>query len=228
MKNRFFVLSLILLSCFPQKPPLNVDMFVVKDGNGFRVVGFIPAEYIREGAYIPTLMFPKRLVIIVGDKEFPIYADVLALTLDKQKKFKKAFLVSERFNYKGEEEFRIVVFKGNFKVGEIYGNLRVINPSYKIRSIEKVKMGDYWHVYVDVKFIPAAKSYPKLLAVYDGKADTFLPIEVAPFLTKYLGREDFKYRGWYDEWKFVKRFKEKPDLGSVNWTILGDIFGDSL
>ena len=150
-----------------------MDLFVVKDGGGFRVVGFIPADYIREEAYIPTLLFPKRMILEVGGRKINIYADVLALTLDKQRKFKRAFLVSDTYSYFGE------------RVGEIFGKLIFVEPT--------------------------ARSYPKLLALKNGEADTFFPVEISKFLTKYPPRDDFKYRSWYDEWIF-----------------LGEIFGDSL
>jgi hypothetical protein len=190
---------LLLLSCFPQREPLNVDLFVVKDGGGFRVVGFIPADYIREEAYIPTLLFPKRMILEVGGRKINIYADVLALTLDKQRKFKRAFLVSDTYSYFGE------------RVGEIFGKLIFTEPRFEVEKKEIAKFGNLWYVYVFVKFIPAARSYPKLLALKNGEADTFFPVEISKFLTKYPPRDDFKYRSWYDEWIF-----------------LGEIFGDSL
>ncbi len=216
-----------LFCCTPQKEPLRVDLFVVKDGKGFRVAGFVPASYLREDAYIPTLLFPKEMILEVGEKKLKIYADVLAMTLDKQRKFKKAFLVSDTFNYSGEREYKITVFKGKRKVGEIFGNLKFTQPRFEIERKEIFKFGEFWHVYVFAKFIPAAKSYPKLLALHDGEIDTFLPVEISKFLTKYTPRDDFKYRSWYDEWIFVARFKKVPDT-NFNWVFVGEIFGDSI
>jgi len=135
-----------------------------------------------------ALLFPKRMILIY-----------------KQRKFKRAFLVSDTFSYFGEGVYKITVLKGERKVGEILG---------KLIFKEIVKFGSFWHVYVFVKFIPAARSYPKLLALKNGESDTFFPVEISKFLTKYPPRDDFKYRSWYDEWIFVARFKE--------------IFGDSL
>ncbi len=218
---------LLLLSCSPQKEPLNVDLFVVKDGGGFRVVGFIPADYIREEAYIPTLLFPKRMILEVGGRKINIYADVLALTLDKQRKFKRAFLVSDTFSYFGEGVYKITVLKGERKVGEIFGKLIFTEPRFEVEKKEIAKFDNFWHVYVFVKFIPAARSYPKLLALKNGEADTFFPVEISKFLTKYPPRDDFKYRSWYDEWIFVARFKEFPDT-TFKLIFVGEMFGDSL
>ena len=190
---------------------VNADLFVVKDEDSFRVAGFVPAEYVRESAYIPALLFPKSM----------IYADVLALTLDKQRKFKRAFLVSDKFDYSGEKRYRILVLKGGRKIGEIFGSLKFTEPKFEIEKTEIVKFGNFWYVYVFVKFIPAAKSHPKFLAIHGSKADTFFPVEISNFLTKYQPRDDFKYRSWYDEWIFVTRFKDFPDT-SFSWVFLGD------
>lgn|GEM_PF-1037473 len=226
MRKLLFFLPLI--SCFPQNEALKQDLFVVKDGKSFRIVGFVPAKYIREGAYIPALLFPKVMILEVGGRNVRVYADVLALTLDKQRKFKRAFLVSDTFGYSGEKEYRITVFKGKRKVGEIFGNLKFTEPKFEIKGKEIVKIGDFWHVYVFAKFVPAAKTYPILLALHNGKIDTFLPIEYSKFSTKYLPRDDFKYRNWYDEWIFVNRFKEIPKDTPFKWIFVGEIFGDSM
>ncbi len=225
---RVLLIGLLILSCYKVKEPLNVDMYVVKDGDGYRVVGFVDGEYLREHAYISALMLPTRLSIKVGNKEFPIYADILSLTLDKQRSINRAFLVSERFNYDGEKDFVIEVYKGSFKVGKIYGNLKPINPHYDITGIEKVYKDGRYYVYVKVKAYPALRNYPKLIMMNSEEIDTLIPVEIAPFKTEYTGRFWHKYQAWYDEWIFVGRFVSLPNLKGVKWFIDGKFFGDRL
>lgn len=225
---RFLLIVLLILSCYKVKEDLRTDMYVVKDGDGYRVVGFVDGEYLRERAYISALILPERLSIKVGNKEFPIYADILSLTLDKQRSVNRAFLVSEKFNYDGEKDFVIEVYKGSFKVGKIYGNLKPINPHYEITGIERIYKDGRYYIYVKVKAYPALRNYPKLIMINSNEVDTFFPVELAPFRTEYTGRFWHKYQAWYDEWIFVGRFNNPPDLKDAKWIIDGEFFGDSL
>ncbi len=203
-------------------------MYVVKDGDSYRVVGFVPGEYLREGAYISAVLLPKRLLIKVGNKELPAYADILALTLDKQRRINRAFVVSEKFEYSGEKKYTLLIFKGNKVVGKIFGRLKLVNPHIEIVGIEKTRFKSFWHVYIKLKAVPAARNYPLLIGVHDSRMDTFFPVERSPFLTKYTGWEEHKYQGWYDYWIFSARFKSEPDVKDYRWIFKGDIFGDSL
>jgi len=199
-------------------------MLVVKTPEGKRIVGFLPADILRERAYFFVLMAPLRLYFVSPTDTVPVHADIHVLTMDKQRRLNRAFLVSEPV-HGDPEEGRLLMKRMNRVVGVVHLSLNPVGPHVRLDSIKADTFRGKSHVYVFTTALPAARNYPYLLAVKGGDTLKLVPVERARFLTRYHGRQYHMYQEWYDTWTFVARSDTPLTLSGYTLLFKGELFG---
>ena len=216
-------MAILSTGCW-RKVSISSEMWIIRAKEGYRIVGFVPAAPLRERAYFFVLLSPLRLTFVSGRDTVPVFADLHVLTMDKQRRIERAFLVSAPMRYppKGGE----ILIK---RMGKVVGRIEVIpretDPHVLLDSSKVVRFRGKYHTYVWLTAVPASKNYPRLLLLKGKDTAVLFPVEKARFLTKYRGREYHMYQEWYDRWIFVLRSDTPIPLSEGTLTFRGELFG---
>ncbi len=215
--------ALFLAGCW-RIQEFSAEMMVVRTAEGKRVVGFLPADILRERAYFFVLMAPLRLYFVSSTDTVPVYADIHVLTMDKQRRIDRAFLVSDPVRG-NPEEGRLIMKRLGRAVGIVHLSLSHVEPHVRLDSVKSDTFRGKHHVYVFTTAFPAARNYPYLIAVKGGDTLRLVPVERAKFLTRYHGRQYHMYQEWYDIWTFVARADTPLTLSGYALLFRGELFG---
>ncbi len=222
-KATLLIFALLSTGCW-REVKVSSEMWVVRTPEGYRVVGFVPAEPLRERAYFFVLLSPLSLTFVSGRDTVPVFADLHVLTMDKQRRIDRAFLVSSPLRYppNGGE---ILMRRMGRVVGRIELNLKRSDPNVLLDSFKVVRFRGKYHTYVWLTAVPSAKNYPRLILAKGEDSVSMLPVERARFLTMYRGREYHMYQEWYDRWIFVLRSDTPLPLRGYTFLFRGELFG---